>query len=103
MRPIIIIFALALIVMLSGCDEAAKQAQNTPFNQNSAENPKFICKMKDGRTLFCMEVQNGWAVHYVYFFDTNSSTVSINYREGKQSKTIVLDGQTYQLIPLEKK
>ena len=103
MRPIIIVFALALIVMLSGCDETTKDAQNAPINQNSAENSKFICKMKDGRSLFCMEVRNGWAIHYVYFFDTNSSTISINYQEGKQHKTIVLDGQTFQLVPLEKK
>lgn len=41
--------------------------------------------------------------HYIYFFDNSTNTVSMNYtvRVGKSSqiRTIVIDGQEFNLIP----
>jgi hypothetical protein len=61
--------------------------------------------MPDGRALYRIGISHASGyMHYIYFFSTNDTkTVSINreVRTGKtgHNQTIVLDGETYQLVP----
>lgn len=85
------ILLLIPTLIFTGCDGPAIVNKN---NQYAAEHPTEICVMPDGRHLYAFSietVQNNY--HYIYYFGTNdTSTVSVNYSDGKN----------YQLVPLEK-
>lgn len=95
-----IIFTLCLIF---GCERSSQEQH--ALTQQSAENPKYILTMPDGRNLYRIVVAADFEDHdhYIYFFSTNDvNTVSVNYsvRRGKTSfnQTIVIDGVTYQAV-----
>lgn len=92
---------LLVVLVLTGCKDDAERRATT---QQNATNPEKVCTMPDGRTLFCGTVDRPSYDHYVYFFSTNDTkTITVNYNvpQGKSSRvqTIVLDGETYMLVP----
>jgi hypothetical protein len=96
----VITFLLAAFIF-TGCKDASERRAIT---QQSAAIPEVVCTMPDGRTLFCITVNRPAYDHYVYFFSaTDTKTVTVNYNvpQGKSSRTqtIVLDGETYMLVP----
>lgn len=71
-------------------------------SRNNAAHPVFIADTPRGK-LFRIDIPHeGTRYHYIYYFDNSTNTVSVNYEErvGKVTvvKTIVIDGQTYELI-----
>lgn len=97
-----ILLLILLLVGLTGCVKS--ETEHNAVNQINAANPKKVCTLPDGRVLYRITVENPNYNHYVYFFSTNdTTTVSVNYAvpQGKTSRnqTIVLDGETYQLVP----
>jgi len=78
-KTILLIIAVAFLsIFFVGCDDenAAR------FNESSAENPQFIVTMPDGRSLYCIEIENTNSsnYHFIYYFGTNDTkTISVNH------------------------
>lgn len=93
------------VLVLCGCTRT--EAERAAVTQHNAENPVKVCTMPDGRILYRITIDRNDYDHYVYFFSTNDTqTITVNrlVPSGKtrRNQTVILDGETYQLVPLEK-
>jgi uncharacterized protein YcfL len=98
----LIIPLLLLAGLIVGCDSPEKAKA---FNQSSVNNPEFVAKMPDGRSLYCVQIDRAELAHYhyVYYFGNDDvKTISINseIKSGKTSynEVIVVNGREYHLV-----
>jgi hypothetical protein len=107
MKNYLLLFSVVALLILAGCvrDPVEINAQN----QASAQCPTVMCTMPDGRTLYCIKINNvqDTHYHYIYYFgtgDTNTGTINHSVTAGKSSYNeaiIVMDGVSYKLVPVK--